>query len=99
MDADRFALARQRLLSVPLRWSNGPEAAYLLGVCEHAGGNLPAALASWERVDPKSAWAGRAGLARARTLVGDLGHFSDGEDVLLELLRLRGRSATRLSTP
>ena len=42
--------------------------------------------AAWERVDPRSSWATRAGLARARTLVGDLGRFSDGETILVGLL-------------
>jgi tetratricopeptide (TPR) repeat protein len=88
MDADRFPEARELLVRAPLRWSSSSEAAYRLGVCEHAGGDFRAALAAWERVDPRSSWAGRAGLARARTLVGDLGRFSDGEAILLSLLEL-----------
>jgi tetratricopeptide (TPR) repeat protein len=90
MDADHFSEAREWLLQVPLRWSDRPEAIYRLGVCEHAGGNLKAALAAWARVDPHSTWAVRAGLARARTLVGDLGRFSDGEAILVGLLRDSG---------
>ncbi len=86
MDADRFSEAREWLLHVPLRWSNSPEANYRRGVCEHAAGNIKAALGAWERVDPRSSWATRAGLARARTLVGDLGRFSDGETILVGLL-------------
>ena len=86
MDADHFSEARQWLQSVPLRWSNSPEAIYRLGVCEHAGGNIKSALAAWDRVDPHSGWAARAGLATARTLVGDLGRFSDGETILVGLL-------------
>ena len=90
MDADRFGEARQWLVGVPSRWSTSPEMAYRLGVCEHAAGNINAALAAWERVDPHSTWAMRAGLARARTLVGNLGRFSDGEAVLVGLLREPG---------
>ena len=86
MDADRFPEARARLVRAPLRWSSSSEVAYRLGVCEHAGGDFAAALAAWERVEPRSSWAGRAGLARARTLVGDLGRFSDGEALLVSLL-------------
>src|SRR5262249_53110911 len=58
--------------------------------CEHAGGDIPAALAAWSRVDPRSQWAARAGLARARTLVGDQGRFADAEIILEDLLRLGG---------
>jgi hypothetical protein len=91
MDADRFSEARAWLVRAPLRWSGDPEVAYRLGVCEHAGGNIKSALAAWARVEPRSKWAGRAGLARARTLVGDLGRFSDGEAILVSLLREPGR--------
>ncbi len=92
MDADRFGEARERLLRLPPTRSNDPEVAYRLGVCEHAGGDLPAALAAWSRVDPRSSWAARAGLARARTLVGDLGRFRDAEEILEGLLRQGGPS-------
>ena len=64
MDADRFAEARERLIHLPPGRSNDPEVAYRLGVCEHARGDIPAALAAWSRVDPRSAWAAQAGLAR-----------------------------------
>jgi tetratricopeptide (TPR) repeat protein len=90
MDEDRFAAAREWLVGVPLRFSTSPEVAYRLGVCEHAGGRLEAALAAWKRVDPRSNWALRAGLARARTLVGDFGRFSEGEELLFGMLSERG---------
>jgi tetratricopeptide (TPR) repeat protein len=89
MDADRFSEARSLLIRAPLRWTASSEVAYRLGVCEHAVGNLEAALAAWKRVETGSSWAGRAGLARARTLVGDFGQFRDGEDLLVEMLRER----------
>jgi tetratricopeptide (TPR) repeat protein len=90
MDADRFAEAREYLLHLPPGRSNDPEVAYRLGVCAHAGGEIPAALAVWSRVDPRSTWATQAGLARARTLVGDLGRFRDAEVILEGLLRQGG---------
>ena len=65
MDDHQFPEARRWLAQVGPRWANDPEIAYRLGVCEHAGGNLQAALAAWERAEPHSHWAGRAGLARA----------------------------------
>ncbi len=65
MDADQFDAARERLRNLPWAWSNGPEVAYRLGVCEHASGDIPAALAAWSRVDLRSDWGVRAGLARA----------------------------------
>src|SRR5262249_26343308 len=48
------------------------------------------ALAAWSRVAPRSTWATQAGLARARTLVGDLGRFRDAEAILEGLLRQGG---------
>ncbi len=92
MDADRFPEARRLLISLPSRWSNDPEFAYRLGVCSHAGGDIAAAMAAWSRVEPRSAWGPRAGLARARTLVGDLGRFGDAEVILEGLLKDAGPS-------
>lgn len=85
MDEDRFPEARQWLRHVPGKRANDPEIAYRLGVCEHAAGNIPEAIAAWSRVPLSSAWGAKAGLARARTVVGDLGRFTEGE-ALLELL-------------
>jgi tetratricopeptide (TPR) repeat protein len=85
MEADRFGEAREWLVGVPWRWMTNPERSYRLGVCEHAGGDIQAALAAWASVDPRSNWAPKAGLARARTLVGDLGHFRQGEEILVAL--------------
>jgi tetratricopeptide (TPR) repeat protein len=90
MDADRFSEARQSLLRVPWVWLKNPEWAYRLGVCEHAGGDFQAALAAWTIVDSRSSWAVPAGVARAKTLIGDLGRLSDAETILVELLRQPG---------
>jgi tetratricopeptide (TPR) repeat protein len=87
MDADRFREAKRALLRLPSSWANQPELAYRLGVCEHAGGDIRAALAAWSRVEPRSIWWVKAGLARAGTLVGDLGRFSDAEALLESLMR------------
>jgi tetratricopeptide (TPR) repeat protein len=83
MDAHRFRDARAWLIALRAPWSDEPEVAYRLGVCEHARGDYPTALAAWARVPLRSPWGVRAGLARAKTLVGNLGRFADAEDVLL----------------
>ena len=90
MDGDRFAEARAYLMGVPLRWSRDPEVRYRLGVCEHACGQISAAVEAWSAVDQHTSWGVRAGLARARTLVGDLGRFSAAEDILTGLIRVNG---------
>ena len=59
------------------------EAAFLLGICEDAAGRHEAALTAWARVPPGSSWGPNAAIARARTLVGDLGRFTDAEAVLM----------------
>ncbi len=92
MDADRFREAKRSLLHLPSPWAGQPEVVYRLGVCEHAGGNVQAALAAWLRVESHSPWFVRAGLARAGTLVGDLGRFSDAEKLLESLMREPGAS-------
>ena len=88
MESDRFPEAKQSLLRLPSPWagaaggsSTGWESASTLA------GNIQAALAAWARVDPHSTWSVQAGLARARTLVGDLGRFSDAETLLERLMR------------
>ena len=87
MDDHQFPEARRWLVQVGPRWANDPEIAYRLGACR--------------RQSPGPRWrpgtalnptpAGRAGPACARrTLVGDLGRFSDGEAILVALLRKPG---------
>ncbi|HEV3021668.1 MAG TPA: FG-GAP-like repeat-containing protein, partial [Pirellulales bacterium] len=90
MDVDQFPQARQWLIALPSRWSSDPEVNYRRGVCEHAGGDIQAALAAWSRVEPRSRWFARAALARARTLVGDLGRFTDAETILDAVVRAPG---------
>ena len=86
MEAKRFPEARELLLGRGSFRAADPEVVYRLGVCEHAAGNFSAALAHWSRVAQGSEWWPDAGLARARTLVGDLGRFSEAEPLLEKLL-------------
>ena len=87
MDADRFREAKRSLKRLPSPWAGEPEVAYRIGVCEHAGGNIQAALDAWLQVKPHTTWYVKAGLARAGTLVGDLGRFGDAETLLESLMR------------
>ncbi len=93
MDAEQFLEARPLLVRLAADRPDDDEIAYRLGVCSHAAGRIDEALAAWERVGLRSAWTIQAGLARARTLVGDLGRFGPAE-VLLERL-LHGAGAAR----
>ena len=87
MDEDRFSEARIKLVGIARWWPRHPEVAYRLGVCEHAAGNVPGALALWSRVGRNAPpWTVQAGLARARTLAGDYGRFTDVEATLEALL-------------
>ncbi len=86
METNRFPEALLVLRALPSAHANDPEVAYRLGTCAHAVGDLNLALSAWERVAPDSAWGIRAGLARARTLVGDLGRFAEAEPILRGLM-------------
>ncbi|MDR3619888.1 MAG: FG-GAP-like repeat-containing protein [Paludisphaera borealis] len=95
MDAARFPEARERLLSLRSSRPRDPEVGYRFGVCEHAAGRIPDSLAAWSSVPPGTEWWFKAGLARAKTLVGDLGRFSEAEAVLESLLDAPGSAAER----
>ena len=86
MQTHRFAEARASLVGLSSSLASDPEAGYRVGVCEHALGNIPGAVAVWSRVAPGSPWSVKAGLARARTLVGDLGRFAEAESLLEALV-------------
>ena len=79
--AGRYEEARRWLAGLPFRQASDPEAAFLLGVCEHAAGHLDAALAAWSRVAPGSPRGAQAALARGQTLASDLGRFAEAEAV------------------
>jgi tetratricopeptide (TPR) repeat protein len=91
----RFAEARPWLAaSLAGNWgSDAAEAAYLLGVCEHAAGRPAAALEAWGRVPSESSYGTRAALARAQTLVGDFGRFAATEPLLEAARRGTGPEA------
>ena len=79
----RFADARRSLATLPdWRWRGDPEAAHLVGLAEHAAGRFEAALGAWSAIPGGSPRAIPAALARARTLVGDLGRVAEAESVL-----------------
>ena len=82
--------AKPWLKAHPAARSHGAELAYWLGLCEHADGNHPAAVAAWSRVPADSPLSITADLARARTLVGDLGRYADAEVILEAALRKPG---------
>ncbi len=87
MSSEHFGDAKRSLLHLPSPWAGQPEVVYRLGICERTLGNIQDALAAWSRVESRSTWSVRAGLARASTLVGDLGRFSDAETLLESLMR------------
>ncbi len=87
----RFDESREWLITLPPSRASNPEVADLLGACEHAARNYEGALAAWSKIPPGSPRFIRASLARARTLVGDLGRFADAEVVLETALRQRGQ--------
>ena len=89
MAAGRHALARQRLLSLTEQTAVRDEALYELGQCEEARGRFEAALAAWERIPPRSAFAFKAILARARTLA-NLGRYAPAEELFNSLARPPG---------
>jgi tetratricopeptide (TPR) repeat protein len=88
----QFEKARQWLAVLPSARLRDPETAYWLGVCEHAAGHYEAALAAWSRVPAGSIRSTEAALARAQTLVGNLGRFADAEPILEAALRAPGPS-------
>ena len=92
----RFDEARRWLDALPSSRRSDPDAADLLGVSEHFAGRYEAALASWSRIPPDSPRWPAAALARAQTLVTNLGRFADAEAVLEVAVRQPGSS--RLET-
>ena len=88
--AGRFVDARTWLRSLSPARLHDPEAAFWLGVCEHAQGDYERALAAWSRVPAGSLKSPWAELSRARTLVTDLGRFSEAERLLEKLVERPG---------
>ena len=93
IDSSRFEAAGRWLAAQSASRPNHAEVAFLLGICEDAAARREAALAAWARVPLESPWGLNAAIARARTLVGDLGRFADAETVLTPTLPLSDRRA------
>ena len=83
IDARRFETACRWLAAQSALRPGHAEAAFLLGICEDAAGRHEGALAAWARVPLDSPLGMNAAIARARTLVADLGRFADAERVLV----------------
>ncbi len=88
--AGRYREARRWLAGLPPSRFRDSEAAYWLGVCEHAEGHFEAALAAWARVPPDSPRAALAESSRAKTLLIDLGRFAEAERALERLVEHPG---------
>jgi tetratricopeptide (TPR) repeat protein len=88
--------ARRRLATLPAAHLDEPDASYLLGVCEHEAGRFESALACWTRVPRESPLFHQAALARARTLVGDLGRYADAGSLLEAALLVAGPGRTEI---
>jgi len=95
VESGQFEAARPWLAEQSARRPEHAEAAFLLGVCEHAAGRAEPALNAWARVPLESPWGLNASMARANTLVNDLGRFGDAETVLTLALARAGPSASQ----
>ncbi|MDR3636572.1 MAG: FG-GAP-like repeat-containing protein [Isosphaeraceae bacterium] len=87
--AGRLSTARARLAGLAARRTADGEAAYYLGLCEEAKGNMQAALAWWSKVPPGSPFSVRAAIRRGRALV-DSGRLAAAEALLDGLPRSAG---------
>ncbi len=92
----RFDSARRSLSALPDWRLADPEAGDLLATCEHAAGHYEVALAAWARIPPGSPRETAIALARARTLVGNLGRFAEAERILEDVVSRRGPDPLRI---
>src|SRR5262249_48237083 len=75
-----------RQLTMLLAWKpDADEAAYLLGVCEKARGQAPAAFGAWERVSPGSPFGARAVQGRMELLI-ERGRLAGAEALILRAM-------------
>ena len=86
VQAGRHGTAARNLAEVLALEPGSDEAMYLLGVCENARGRAAAAEAVWARIQPGSAFAVQAILARA-TLLVDQGRLADAERLIDQAMR------------
>ncbi|WP_152053721.1 FG-GAP-like repeat-containing protein [Tautonia marina] len=95
LDAGRIASARGRLVRLSGTWAANGEVDYVLGMSEHALGNVEAALRAWRRVPHGSPFAGQAALGRAIVEM-DRGRLAEAEAAAVSGLVRSGPSAPGL---
>jgi enediyne biosynthesis protein E4 len=86
VEAGRFEEAGRWLAAQSASRPRDTEAAFLLGVCEAKAGRFEAALTAWARVPLTSSFGANAALARAETMVQELGRFAGAEAVIIDAL-------------
>ena len=86
IEAGRHGTAARNLAELLAREPGLDEAIYLLGVCENARDRTAAAEAAWARIQPGSAFAVQAILARATVLVNQ-GRLADAERLIDQAVR------------
>ena len=96
IESNRFEAAGRWLAAQSAARPNDFEVAFLLGVCEAKSGRFETALAAWERVPLVSPFGAKAALARAETMVQELGRFADAEVVLSDALPIIGSREPQL---
>lgn len=93
MERGAFSAAVGHFAAVLTRWPSNDEAALGLGVSEQALGNAEAALASWERIEPKSPLGPLAAVKMAPLML-QRGRYATAEDRLRAALERRGAHET-----
>jgi len=97
--AGRFDRAARSLATLPPGRLADPEVADLLGASERAAGRPEAALVAWSRIPADSPRSTPAALARADTLLTDLGRLADAEAILEGASDAPARPGWRSRTP
>jgi enediyne biosynthesis protein E4 len=96
IESGRYEAAGRWLAAQLTSRPRDTETAFLLGVCEAKSGRFEAALTAWARVPLISTFGADAALARADTMVQDLGRFADAEVFLADALASIGSREPRL---
>jgi enediyne biosynthesis protein E4 len=85
IQAGRHGHAARKLVMLSAWKPDSDEAAYLLGVCEKARGQAPAAFQAWERVSPGSPFSARAIQGRMELLI-ERGRLADAEKLIIQAM-------------
>ena len=85
IQAGRHGHAARKLAALSAWKPDSDEAAYLLGVCEKARGQAPAAFQAWERVSPGSPFSARAIQGRMELLI-ERGRLADAETLIIQAM-------------